>query len=117
MAQDRFPAPPQTPVGLAEDHELVQALTDARILADGRGDHTGWRELAGRLDRILEAIGVEGWDPITAPATEGQDDQPAVGQDTADHAAASLLALLDRPDEDQLALANRALRALETGLG
>jgi hypothetical protein len=105
------------PVDVAADHELVGALCDARRLAEGREDDAGWRELAGRVDRILDRIGVVDLDPTTAPAipTDGSE-PPTVGTATADHATASLLALLDRDDDDQLALANEAIRTLEDGL-
>jgi len=44
------------------------------------------------------------------------DRRVVVEPDTADRAAASLMALADRPDEDQLELANRAIRDLEDAL-
>jgi hypothetical protein len=113
---DPFPTP-QDPAVVAEDHELVRALTDTRRLVDEQQDDAAWRELGGRIDRILEAVGVEGLDPTSAPAIDDGSDRPTVGQGTADSATASLRALLDRPDEDQLALANQAVRDLETGLG
>jgi hypothetical protein len=112
---DPFPTP-QEPTVVAEDHELVRALTDARRLVDDQPEDAAWRELAGRLDRILEVVGVEGLDPTSAPAVDAGTDRPTVGQGTADNATASLRALLDRPDEDQLDLANQAIRDLETGL-
>jgi hypothetical protein len=116
MSADGFPTP-QDPIVVAEDHELVRAMTDACRLADEQGDaDTAWRELGGRLARVLERIGVRDLDPTTAPALDDGGDRPTVGQGTADGATASLRALLDRPDEDQLAIANQAVRDLEAGL-
>jgi hypothetical protein len=118
MARDRTPVPEDT-VDLAEDRELVQVLLDARRLATESGeDETAWRELAGRTGRILEAAGLDPEEGLRAPVEPETATAPAAlaDPDTVDLAAASLAALLDRPDEDQLELANRAVRDLEAAL-
>jgi hypothetical protein len=118
MARDRTPAPEDT-VDVAADHELVQRLLDARQLGADRDD-AGWRELCGRIERILEAVGVDPVDGLRAPVSDPADAQPSTEAlaepDTVDRTAASLAALLDRPDEDQLELANRDVRDLEAAL-
>jgi hypothetical protein len=117
MARDRTPVPEDT-VDLAEDHELVQVLLDARRLATESEDHAAWRELAGRTARILEAAGLDPEEGLRAPVEPEAATAPAAlaDPDTVDLAAASLAALLDRPDEDQLELANRAVRDLEAAV-
>jgi hypothetical protein len=118
MAGDQMPAPEET-VDIAEDHELVQVLLDARRLAlESADDHTAWRELAGRTERILDAAGLDPEQGLRAPVNGETDTAsgPTAGPTTVDNAAASLAALLDRPDEDQLELANRAVRDLETAV-
>lgn len=125
MASDDTPTPDPTiapgedRVDLATDHELVQVMLDARDLAAGR-DESGWRELAGRIERILEVAGIDPEQGLRepVPADEAvEDPELLVGPATVDHAAASLAALLDLPDDDQLELANRAVRDLETAVG
>jgi hypothetical protein len=119
MARDRTPVPEDT-VDVAGDHELVQRLLDARQLGVGRDDESGWRELCGRIARILDAAGIDPEDGLREPVSDPADAQPEnaamADPDTVDHAAASLSALLDRPDEDQLELANRAIRDLEAAV-
>jgi hypothetical protein len=119
MARDRTPAPEDT-VDVAADHELVQRLLDARQLGVANDEESGWRELAGRIERILAAAGVDPVDGLREPVADPSDAQPEADvlaePDTVDRAAASLAALLDRPDEDQLELANRAIRDLEAAL-
>jgi hypothetical protein len=116
MARDRMPSPEDT-VDIAEDHELVQALVDARRLAISEEDASGWRELAGRIERILEAVGVDPDEGLRAPVNGETDTAtPLAEPDTVDRAAASLAALLERPDEDQLELANRDVRDLEAAV-
>jgi hypothetical protein len=99
---------------LVADFHLVQALHTTRELAADR-DGSGWTELAGRTDRILDALGVDGEEAAYRPEVgiDRIDRTIEVDVDTADRAAASLMALHDRPDEDQLELANRAVRDLE----
>jgi hypothetical protein len=117
MARDRTPSPEDT-VDIAEDHELVQVLLDARRLALSSEDTSAWRELAGRTSRILEAAGLDPEEGLRAPVNgeTASEPGPLAEPDTVDHAAASLAALLDRPDEDQLELANRAVRDLEASV-
>lgn len=121
MADDRKPLPQDAKTEI-QDFQLVQVLSESRELATSRADDdggSGWRELAGRLDRILDRLGVGGSEPSRAPVA-GMDridrDSFSVEVDTTDRATASLMALADRPDEDQLELANRAVRDLEDSL-
>lgn len=122
MADDRKPLP-QDAATETQDFHIVQVLHESRRLAASRleeDEHTsGWRELEGRLGRIIERLGTAGQEPATPPAV-GIDrmdrDSFTIEQDTTDNAVASLMALADRPDEDQLELANRAVRDLEDSL-
>ncbi|MFA9431784.1 hypothetical protein [Egicoccus sp. AB-alg2] len=123
MADDRKPLPEES-MRFTQDFQIVQVLRESRELASRNGaddEHadSGWRELAGRLDRIMDRMGIDGGEPATRPAM-GMDriDRGgfALEPDTADRAVASLMALGDRPDQDQLELANQAVRDLEDSL-
>lgn len=124
MADDRKPLPQDT-AKESQDFQVVQVLHQSRELAasrlasDDTDQDSGWRELDGRLERIIDRLGVDGSEPSRAPVA-GMDridrNSFTIEQDTTDHAVASLMALADRPDEDQLELANRAVRDLEDSL-
>lgn len=121
MAEDRKPLP-QDAATETQDFQIVQVLHESRRLAAERAaaeETAGWRELEGRLGRILDRLGVDGSEPVGTPAM-GMDriDRSSftIEQDTTDNAIASLMALADRPDDDQLELANRSVRDLEDSL-
>ncbi|GGI08032.1 hypothetical protein [Egicoccus halophilus] len=120
MADDRKHLPQDSSQG-TQDFQLVQVLHESRNMAAANGafeddGDSAWRELGGRIDRILDRLGVDGGEPATRPAA-GMDrlerSSFPVELDTTDRAVASLRALGDRTDRDQLELANRAIRDLE----
>lgn len=97
---------------------LVSALHQTREIAAERDDTSGWRELGGRAERILATLDAGDDEDPNGPPAAGIEriDRNRVDEDTADLALASLMALFDRDDEDQLELALESVRDLEAAI-
>lgn len=83
-------------------------------MAEQRNDLAGWQALHGSTSRILEQLDNEDADPAYTDLAEtegslGTDLDP----DTVDRVVASLTALEEAPDEEQLELAMQGLEELE----
>lgn len=99
---------------MAPAPHLVQALADARELAQGRDDLPGWRALEGSTGRILERLDGDEVDPAYTDVVETDGTLgPDLDPDTVDLVVASITALQETPDEEQLELTLRALADLE----
>lgn len=112
---------PQSSHRFTQDMQLVQILQQTHRIAAAHADDEAWRALGDRTAGLLERIGAPSNDASPAsPATEyDRIDRGAMELDdhTANRVAASLMALADQPDEQQLGLAQEALRDLERQLG
>lgn len=99
---------------------LVHVLDATRRLAAERTEEPGWRELHERTSRILEAIGSIGSGEPLEATFAGMDrinrEVIRLDEESAELLAASLTALEDRPDGDQVEHANRTLRSMESDL-
>lgn len=98
---------------------LVQALTEAHVLASRRG--TGrWGELTDRLERILAVVGTDGGEVPDVPPPAGFDriDRSAATIDpaAADRLVATLGTLSDGPGAEPTEAVLRVVGELEAHL-
>lgn len=102
---------------MAPAPHLAQALEDARELARGRDDHPGFRAVEAQAGRVLERLDVEDVDPAYADHADAEGPVgTSLDPDAVDRAVASLTALVEEPDAEQLELALTALTDLEDAL-
>ena len=95
---------------------LVQSLQQTRSLADDHGDDPAWSALRNQIDEVLAQLTEEdAGDPI-APDTAGRLLRPDLDAEEAQLAAAALMAVHDRPQEEQLELARAAVEELADAL-
>ncbi len=99
---------------MAPAPHLVQALEDGRALAQERDDLPGWRALEGSTGRILDELDGDEVDPAYSDLAETEGTLgPDLDADVVDRVVASITALQETPDEEQLELALQALSELE----
>lgn len=85
---------------------LIQALQETRALADDHPDDPEWVQLRARVDEVLDELTEDGESPTAGVSG------PAVDATHAELAAAALMAVYDRPEEEQLELARAAVEDL-----
>ena len=99
---------------MAPAPHLAQALDDAHELARGRDDLPGWRTLEGSTERVLAQLDGDEVDPAYTDRVESDGTLgPDLDPDVVDLVVASITALQETPDEEQLEIALRALTDLE----
>lgn len=98
------------------DFHLVQALHEARELADEHDGDDGWGELRDQVDRILARVTGDADDPSTESVGAQRITRPDVTPPEAERAIAALMAVHDLPDDRQLDLARDAVQDLEDAL-
>lgn len=89
---------------------LIQALQETRELADDHPDDPEWSRLRSRIDEVIDEI--DDSDPATAPNGHARVSLATVDPTHADLAAAALMAVHDRPEEEHLELARAAVEDL-----
>lgn len=95
---------------------LVQALQETRSLSEDHGDDPAWLALREQIDAVLARLTEEdSGDPI-APDRAGRLVRTGVDEEEAELAAAALMAVHDRPQEEQLELARAAVEELADAL-
>lgn len=91
---------------------LIQALQETRELADDHPDNPEWEQLRTRIDEVIDAIDEDADDPSQSKDAAARTSHMAVDPTHADLAAAALMAVHDRPEEEQLELARAAVEDL-----
>jgi hypothetical protein len=99
------------------DFHFIQALHETRELADDHGDEPGWADLRQQVDRLLDRLTEDAGDPTTEAIRAQRIDRNAIPAEEAKVAIAALMAIHDRPDDEQLELARDAVQELEDALG
>ena len=90
---------------------LIQALQETRDLADDHPDDPEWSRLRSRIDEVIDEIDDDG-DPAVSPNGRARVSHATVDPTHADLAAAALMAVHDRPEEEHLELARAAVEDL-----
>lgn len=98
------------------DFHFIQALHETRELASEHRGEPGWDELREQVDRLLDQLTEDAGDPTTEAVGAQRIDRHAVPADEARVAIAALMAIHDRPDDQQLELARHAVQELEDAL-
>jgi hypothetical protein len=98
------------------DFHLIQALHEARELADEHDAEGGWGELRNQVDAILERLTGDADDPSTEAVGAQRITRPPATPPEAERAIAALMAVHDLPDDRQLDLARDAVQDLEDAL-
>ena len=96
---------------------LVQALQETRSLADDHPDDPAWDALRSQIDDVLAVLTDDDsvGDPIEPDGT-GRLVRTDIDVEEAQMAAAALMAVHDRPQEEQLELARAAVENLADAL-
>lgn len=92
---------------------LIQALHETRALASDHDDDAAWVALGAQVDAVLDELTEDAGDPTTeALGAQRIDRSRTVAPEEAQLAAAALMAVHDRPEEEQLELARAAVEDL-----
>ena len=95
---------------------LVQALTEARSLAADHAGDPSWDALAVRVDAVIDRLTDDVEHPPMPVAGGRRLTRPRIDVEDAELAAAALMAVHDRPEDQHLELATAAVEELADAL-
>ncbi len=91
---------------------LIQALQETRALSEDHPDDPAWQQLRSRIDEVIGELTEDADDPTTEVPGADRLVRPEIDETHTELAAAALMAVHDRPEEEQLELARAAVEDL-----